>query len=447
MTHIVNNMTPPERVLYRIITLTWLFYGLGALYVIGPVLGWSIAGFTAVSLFLTPLMKPEFRASAPPATVWVWIICMLGMLVVLWVGHFDNSLGTGKTIKSSIGWAKGWALFALFIMVGASLNIRPKFIIRAQCVLGLQTVLLLPLFIMAPKIGLPEKLFVSPIRAVGGPGPEYFSVYLYTIDPSNGAARWQFYTPWSPFAGLVGVIVTLCALEEKNKFWKTCGLIAGLAIVLMTKSRMSLMGVVICGSLPRLLPLILKSWVWFALTAIASVMVVFGGRFISALSDAVYAFRAMRADSTRVRDALQSIAGERWRTEAPWFGHGIVEPGAHVTEYMLIGTHHTWYGLLFVKGTVGAIMLAIPMIWTLLVLSKQTIMTKEARLPLGLILALLLFSFGENMEVQLYILWPALILIGTSLNTKPHQLETVTAPPVKNIPRMRQTVTYSMAVP
>jgi len=411
-------MTPPERLLYRTITLTWLFYGLGALYVIGPVLGWSLAGFVALSLFLAPLMRENLRAVPPSPTVWVWMIFMLGMLVVLWVGHFDNALGTGKTIKSSIGWAKGWALFALFILIGACLRIRPEVIVRAQCVLGLQTLLLLPLFILAPKIGLPEKLFVSPIRAVGGPGPEYFSVYLYTTDPSNGASRWQFYTPWSPFAGLVGVIVTLSALEEKNKFWRRCGVLAGLAIVLMTKSRMSLMGVVICGSLPRLLPLVLKTWAWFAMTALASAMVVVGGSVMSALSDAIYAFRAMRADSTRVRDALQSIANERWSTEAYWFGHGIVEPGAHVTEYMLIGTHHTWYGLLFVKGTIGAIMLAVPMVWTLIVLSKQTIVTTQARLPLGMILALLLFSFGENMEVQLYILWPALVLIGASVSQR-----------------------------
>jgi len=234
--------------------------------------------------------------------------------------------------------------------------------------------------------------------------------------------------------------MTLCAMEEKNKFWRRCGIAAGLAIVLMTKSRMSLMGVIICASLPRLLPLILKAWVWFALTGVASLMVVFGGKVISAFSDAVYAFRAMRADSTRVRDALKSIAKERWQTEAPWFGHGIVEPGAHVTEYMLIGTHHTWFGLLFVKGTVGAILLAIPMIWTLLALSKQTLMTEEARLPLGLLLAILLFSFGENMEVQLYIVWPALVVVGSSFCHRTPR----TPAPKPMIERPIVSVTYSL---
>lgn len=409
----VKTLTPPERVLYRILTLTWPFYGIGALYVVGPVLGWSLAGIAAVALYLSPLMRPEWRAHPPPALFYVWFLAMAGMLVVLWVGHFNNDLGTGKTIKSSIGWAKGWALFFIFVFLGAAFRIRPEPIVRAQCVVGFHTVLLLPLFILAPKIGLPEMLFVSPFKAVGGPGPEYFAVYLYTIDPATGGARWQFYTPWCPFAALVGVIMVVCALEEKDRFWRNCGLLGGTAIVLMTKSRMGLMGLVICTISPRLLPMIVRSWAWLTLGAIATAMTIIGDRVITGMSDAKEAFRGARANSTRVRDALQSIAKERWSTEAPWFGHGTVEPGAHVTEYMLIGTHHTWFGLLFVKGTFGALMFAIPMIWSLLTMLKLTVLVKEARLGLGLILAFWLFSFGENMEVQIYILWPGFVLLGS----------------------------------
>ncbi len=406
-------MTPPERILYRTLIFTWPLYGIGALYVVGPVLGWSVAGLAVVSLFLGPMMKPEWESAAPTPIFYVWFLSMLGMLVVLWIGHFNYDISTGGTIKSTIGWAKGWALFFIFIFIGAVFRIRPEIMCRGQCIIALHTLILLPLFIMAPKIGLPDKLFVSPFRVVGGPGPEYFSVYLYTIDPSNGASRWQFYTPWSPFAALVGVMMVVCALEEKNKFWRRCGVIGGVAFVLMTKSRMGLMGLVICTLSPRLLPLIVKSWVWFVLAAFAALMAVIGDQVLTGLLDAKDAFRSARADSTRVRDALQSIAGERWRTEAPWFGHATVEPGAHVTEYMLIGTHHTWYGLLFVKGAVGAAFFAIPMIWTLFSMMKLTLQREEARLGLGLILSLLLFSFGENMEVQIYILWPAFVIIGS----------------------------------
>ena len=43
------------------------------------------------------------------------------------------------------------------------------------------------------------------------------------------------------------------------------------------------------------------------------------------------------------------IAGTKGRIEidAFWFGHGTVAPGPHLVEYMPIGSHHTWFGLLF----------------------------------------------------------------------------------------------------
>lgn len=400
---------------YWTILLTWPFYAIGALYVVGPVLAWGLAGFIAVALYCAPLMRSDMKATAPPMIVWLAFFCIIGILVVLWVGQFNNGFSTGKMIKASIGWAKGWALFPLFLMIGACLFIRMEVLVRAHCVLGLHTLILLPLFILAPKIGLPEKIFTSPLRMVGGPGPEYFTVFLYTIDPANGMPRWQFFTPWSPFAGLIGVITVVCALEEKNRFWMVCGLLAGIAMVLMTKSRMSIVGLVVCTAIPRGLPLLLKPWALFAAGTFCTAMVVFGDRVMVMVSDVKTHFREMRANSTRVRDALKRIAKERWASEDYWFGHGSVETGSHVTEYMLIGTHHTWYGLLFVRGVTGAVLFAIPVIATLIALTVYVLRSERGRLPLAVLLALLLVSFGGNLETQFYIVWPALVIIGAGL--------------------------------
>jgi len=410
-----DTLRPAERIVYRTIVLTWPFYSIGALYVVGPVLAWGMAGFAALALYLGPLIRADLSARMPPALVWIAFAAMAGMLVVLWVGQHDYGFGTGRMIKSTIGWAKGWALFPLYLMIGACLFVRMEVIVRAYCVLGLQTLVLLPLFVAAPMIGLPEKIFTSPLKMVGGPGPEYFTVFLYTIDPANGMPRWQFFTPWSPFAGLVGVVTVLCALEERNRFWMMCGLLAGLAMVLMTKSRMSVVGLVVCIGIPRGLPLILKPWACFAASAACVSMIMVGDRVMAGVSDARNHFREMRANSTRVRDALKRIAKERWASEAYWFGHGSVEPGSHVTEYMLIGTHHTWYGLLFVRGAAGAILFAIPIIGILIVLTLRVLGSPRGYLPLGVLLSLLLVSFGGNLETQFYIVWPALVIIGAGI--------------------------------
>lgn len=411
-----NILRPAEKIVYWTILLTWPFYAIGALYIVGPVLAWSLAGFISLALYCSPLIRADMSAKPPPMSVWMALFCMLGMLVVLWIGQFNNGFSTGMTIKASIGWAKGWALFPLYLMIGGCLFIRTEVLVRAHCILGLHTLILLPLFFVAPMIGLPEKVFTSPLRVVGGPGPEYFSVFLYTIDPANGMPRWQFFTPWSPFAGLIGVITVICALEEKNRFWLVCGLLAGVSMVLMTKSRMSVVGLLVCTMIPRGLPLMAKPWALF-LAALASVaMIVVGERVVEMVSDVQTKFREMRANSTRVRDALKRIAQERWASEDYWFGHGNVEPGSHVTEYMLIGTHHTWYGLLFVRGAAGAMLFALPVIAILISLTVFLFRSERGRLPFATLLALLLVSFGGNLETQFYIVWPALVIIGAGLS-------------------------------
>jgi hypothetical protein len=373
----VRPANPAEALVLRTLAWTWPFYFLGALYVVGPVLAWTLGGLALLSLYLGPAIRADLRATGPiPPVVWGWILGMAVMLVALWIGHLDWGLGLKKTIKSSVGWAKGWALLALFPLAGAVLPVRREILVRGQCIVGLWTLALLPILAVAPYIGMPERIFTSPLKAVGGPGPEYFSVYFYTFDPASWTPRWQFFAPWSPFAALLGVVMVLFALEEKDNRWKAAGIGAGVAMILMSKSRMGLVGLV------------------------------------QGLKDGVAAFKGARADSTRVRETLQRIAGERWENEAFWFGHGTVAPGPHLVEYMPIGSHHTWWGLLFVKGLVGALALFVPLFWQTCLALLDAARGPRGRLPLGIVMTLVLLSMGENLEIEAYMMWPGLLLLG-----------------------------------
>lgn len=412
----IEPQNPVERIVWSTLIWTWPLYAVGALYVVGPVLAWSLAGIAALSLYLGPAIRRDLAATGPiPWLIWLWMAGMLVMLGALWAGHADWGLGLKQTIKSSIGWAKGWALLALFPLVGAVLPIRRKILIRAQCKLGLWTLALAPLLLVAPFLGLPERIFTSPLKAIGGPGPEYFSVYFYTIDPSSWTPRWQFYAPWSPFAALLGVVMVLFALEEKDRKWMAAGIGAGVLMILASKSRMGLVGLVACTMGPRMLPLIARTWAWLAFAGVMSSLAIWGGALIDFGKASVQGFKSARADSTRVRETLQRIAHERWQADAFWFGHGTVQPGAHVVEYMPIGSHHTWYGLLFVKGLVGFSALLVPFVVHLGVAMVEAAAGPRGRLPLGIMMTLLLLSFGENIEIEAYLLWPALIMLGCHL--------------------------------
>ncbi|MEO0624233.1 MAG: O-antigen ligase domain-containing protein [Pseudomonadota bacterium] len=404
---------PAEALVAWTIRATWPFYFLGALYAVGPVIAWVLAGLAALSLYLGPAMRPDLRVTGSiPPVIWGWITGMLVMLVVLWIGHLDWSLGIGATIKSTIGWAKGWAMLALFPLAGAVLPLRRAPIIRAQCVVALWTLCLLPIFLAAPFAGLPSVIFVSPLKMVGGPGPEYFTVFLYILDPATWTPRWSFYAPWCPFAGLLGVVMVLFALEERDKRWMLIGILGGVAMILLSKSRMSIVALVVCSIGPRMMPLLLRAWAWGLASVAITSLAALGVPLLNLVSDAVDRFKNARADSTRVRATLQRIAEDRWRNEAVLFGHGTVEPGPHLVEYMPIGSHHTWFGLLFVKGAVGLIALLVPMIWQLSIALVDAARGARGRLPLGIMLVLVVLSFGENIEIEVYLLWPALLILG-----------------------------------
>ncbi|MGB7373891.1 O-antigen ligase family protein [Pontixanthobacter sp.] len=411
--------TPAERLISVTIQSTWALWLVGGLYIAGPALGWILALMAARELYLAPGLAPANRPPQPGLVIQVWLAAMLVMLVVLWIGHSNFNLGAAKTIKSSIGWAKGWALIALFPFAASVLHIRAEYIYRAICKLGLQTLIILPVFIAAPFIGLPDTLWVSPLQILGGAGSEYFAATLYTIEPGAGTPRWQFFAPWSPAAGMIAVVYVVLAAQERHLGWKVTGIIAGLALAVLSQSRLALVAIILIVPVLYMLGRTRSPALWMAAVPAVLLAGLFGPVLIELADQIMSDFRGARADSSRVREALGRIAIERWENEAPWFGHGVVENGPHMVEYMPIGSHHSWYGLLFVKGLVGALALAVPLALSVIVLAAKGVSDALPRTAFGMVLVLVLYSFGENLEILSYLYWPALIVIGLALKAPP----------------------------
>jgi hypothetical protein len=406
--------TLEERIVYWSITGTWLIWLSGGLYILAPSVGWTLAAIATTRRL--GLNKNVHRRDTRPLAICsvVWIAGMALMAVTLLAGHIDFDLGAGQTLKSLIGWMKGWALLAVFIYVGAAMRIRPAIIYRATNVLAAQTLALAPILLAAAFLHLPRQLYVSPLQAVGGPGPEFFAVELYGIEPETGVARWRFFAPWAPAAALIANISLALAIYDRSRFWKAIGIVSSLVVCIMSQSRMGLIAVPVVAVVVLMVSSLSKP-VPFAVGAVLCTMLVPLWTPVSQVaSDAILRFQNARASSSRVRATLQRIALHRWWNEAPVFGHGTVERGPHLVEYMPIGSHHTWNGLLYVKGFVGVLALAGPVVWTLIELAIRAQSDRTARCALSVMLLLTFYSFGENLEILVYLIWPGLIVVGVA---------------------------------
>ncbi len=401
----------PERVVWYALILTYVWFLTGATYIVGSVIAWILFAYLLIKLFLQDENTPAHERINIPFIIWVWIVGMLMMEVALVMGHLDFNLPMGKIIKSSIGWAKGWAIIALYTLAGC-LNIRPAIIYRAVCIVGLQTLFLAPLLIIAPLLGLPEILYVSPLKAVGaGLGPTFFDVSLYQVD-FDGQIRQRLFTPWGPALGFVANIYFTLAMREENKKWRWYGLIASAYMSHICKSRLAQVAILTTPVFIYFLSRLLKPYILMFFGVISVFTGILATNILAGLDAFWTKFKAARADSSRVRAALKQIAFDRTKREAPIWGHGIVERGPHVVEYMPIGSHHSWAGLAFVKGAVGFYSLAIPMFLSFFDLLIKAQRNKEAATGLAILFILFLYTFGENLEVLAYLYWPGLIIMG-----------------------------------
>lgn len=409
-----------ERIIAWSITSTFIFYLVGALYLVAPVVGWMMI---AVLINRWTVTKPLDQQNSKWIII-VWIASALLLELALVIGHIDFNLGIGKIIKSTIGWAKGWALLCVFIVLGFSLNIRYQYICRAACVVGLVAVCITPFLILSYLIGLPDHLYVSPLKVLGGAGDEFFTVILYEIDPSNGSPRWRFFAPWAPAVGLVANIYFLCAWFEKDLKWRAIGMLGNALMIIMAASRMGMIVMLMVPAAVWGLSRLTRPWVMITSALGLLILALFFDPITHTLLTLIDDIKGARADSTRVRAALGNIAVYRWESEAYWFGHGVVETGTHLVEFMPIGSHHNWYGLLFVKGMLGFLSFLIPFALTACVLLVKAQYQVSSRLALGMCLIVGFFSMSENVEALAYMTWPAWLLIGIGLRSAISDIDT-----------------------
>lgn len=401
-----------EKLVWFGLTLTYPFFAFGGLYVMGSVIGWMIFSIVMLRWYI----NGKETASKVPVLVWLWIVGCLFLLLALVIGHMNWDLGLSKLIKSSIGWAKGWALMPLFLFLGAFANIKPSVIVRAICVISYHSIFFAAISLVLYIAGVHGDLFVSPLKVIGGPGETFFTVSFYGLNPETGAGRWRFFTPWAPAAGFMACIFLIFSFQESDKFWRKAGILGSFVMCLLSQSRAG--WVIYLGLIPLcVFSKYFKNPLLFIIFGLSiPLLILVGEPIFHWLMSSYEDIKAARPGSTRVRNTLENIALQRWQSEAPIWGHGIVERGPKIVERMPIGSHHTWYGLLFVKGIVGLFALAIPLAITFVYLLINSFKSQVCYTALLMCIVLISYSFFENLEILSFLYWPALLWIGISLN-------------------------------
>jgi hypothetical protein len=406
---IIKPQNLPEALIWYYLIYTYPIYLLGAQYLFATLL----ANFLVFYLLRTwwnqideaPL--PQRIIISP--SVWVWIIAILVIEVALIVGHLNFNLGLSQIIKSTLNWYRSWALLALFPLAG-HLNIRPQIIYRAVCILCLQSFIMVLICSAASMLHVPQIYYVSPLKVFGG-GPLPSSVLLpYGLD--MGQVRLLLFTPWPPALGIVGNIYFFLSSQDADKKWRWIGMVGAVAMAVGSVSRLA----IVC--LPTVIILVwfltncFYPWVQFTTGFFSLVIGMFLPTLINLLKTVKAQFNSARSGSSEVRAMIQKIARYRWWNEAPIWGHGIMHPGPAVTANMPIGSHHTWFGTLFVHGLVGSVALAIALLWSLIDLLIKAQFYETAKVGLSIILVIIMFTFAETLDSLSYLCWPGLLMLG-----------------------------------
>ncbi|GAB1545034.1 hypothetical protein NUACC21_77100 [Scytonema sp. NUACC21] len=400
----------PEVLIWYYIIFTYLIYLLGAQFVLAPILA-SFLAFCTLKKWCfqnegTPL---EERIQISPI-VWVWLITVLVIEFALIVGHSNFDLGISQILKSTLNWYRNWVLLVLFLIAG-HLNIRPQLIYRSICILGLQTLIIVIIAYIANILHLPDLYYISPLKIFGGVRNSY-EVYLFHI-LDDGQKRMQLFAPWPPALGMIGNLYFCIALQESNKKWRLAGMAGGVAMIIASVSRLALLCLPLVLGVGWLLTNFLRPWVQLAAGFASTLVTISAPTLISLIATLKEDFSKARAGSSKVRETLQRIAVELWWNEAPIWGHGRLEEyGPALVGRMPIGSHHTWFGILYAHGLVGCLALVLALLSSFIYLLIKAKDNHFARLGLSILIIMGLFSFAENLEGFTYVYWPALLTLG-----------------------------------
>jgi hypothetical protein len=402
----------PETLIWYYIVGTYAIYYVGGLFLFAPLLAIFLSAYLLKKWWIQNPDTPEAERVRISIPTWVWLICMAIVAIAAVVGGVEADLPLSKIIFTLANrWFKTFALMALFPLVG-HLEIRPQLIYRAACLFCIQSLFLVVIFTLLSNIfDSASYSYTSPLSVFGG-GEIYYDVKVFGAVIDVSEKRLQMIAPWPPALGLVGDIFFCLCMQEKDQKFKILGMAGAAALVISSVSRAAIVCLPLIPLLSWTLTNFMKPWVMFLFSG----SLLSGTLFLSEIQDRIDSLSSIikgyRSGSTKARDLLKQLALDGWK-ESPIWGHGTMTAnGPASVGYRGIGSHHTWYGVLYAYGIVAAIPLAIAFLWSFFDLITKIGTHKHAAVGICILCVLLIFSTVDNIDTLVYLYWPGLLLLG-----------------------------------
>lgn len=400
-----------EYILWYSLLFIFPFYFIGSLYIVYPIVCWI---FILLTLYRLLEKKADLKFFH-----YLWLSAGIIFLIGTIIAQAYNDTPLTKIITNIIfDFGKSMGIF-FFIPIAGTLKIRSKLIERALCILCIQSLCWLPIFLLGFSLNIPG--YMSPLSIIGRGSPgNYFVSFGRLATDYDPTPRFALFAPWAPGLGCTFSLFFFIVWRETNKYLRYISMIACYLFVILSVSRLGLVTVPFTFSLLLTIQH-LSSHYKSRIFQLASVIFIalFGISFSTVYTwvrDTKDYLDKARSSSTLVREKLVNIAIERWK-ENPLFGHGAVEPGPLIVAKMPIGSHHTWAGLLFTNGLVGLFSLLLPYLLSIGFFIVKYFKTKSSLSLscLGVLIQLGLYSVGETWGSLSYLIWPALIYFGIGL--------------------------------
>jgi hypothetical protein len=294
------------------------------------------------------------------------------------------------------------------------LKIRPQLLYRAACIVCLQNLVFAVISCLFFTLNLPHIEYISPLSVLGGGSDELYSVAFYEVEYGTNLLRLKLFAPWCPELGMIANLYFFLVIQEQNNKWRTIGIIGAIAMIVGSFSRAAILCLPIVLALVWILKNLTQPMTHVTLAIVSFITSIYTPQLLNFIQTSREQFDSFRASSSEVRGLLVNLALDRWH-EAPLWGHGVVTPWLKTPG---IGTHHTWVGLLFIRGVVGLSAFVIPLCWSFIDLLYKAQKSITARVGLSIILVLFLFSSVIDISYIVHLYWLSLIMLGIALKEK-----------------------------